>query len=224
MKKIHTLIISGLMLGLMGTANATNNTLPDVELAEKQMVIPVETVINKLKESKGYISHYTPIDSLVDTHTSKVFDSKSHNLKVNTLKSVIDHIDKTYLYQTEITHTEVKSFPKTNPLKDQYLFSATFNNGDKLVYTIIPKNEISKVNMDSKTLERTFMTEGVVSAFSNVGKQPGTYKVTQMDTANVVNGFELVDLTADKKDFRVVFRHEQDNDSEVLFAMIKKKN
>lgn len=223
MKQIHTLIISGLMLGLMGTANATSTTTANIELAEKEMVIPVETVIEKLKAKQGFISHYTPLDSLVDTQTSKVFDSKSHNLKVQALKTVIDHIDKTYLYQTAITHTEVKSFPAKNPLNTQYLFSATFNNGDKLVYTIIHKDAISKVNMDEATLERTFMTEGVTGAFSNVLKKAGTYQVAQMDTVNKVNGFELIDLNVDNKSFRVVFKHTQENDSEVLFAMIKQK-
>ncbi len=93
-KIIKAIALGIALLSVWVTANAMEKADKNRELAEVTMVVPVQSVIEKLKDKEGFIATYTPIDTLVDVGTSKVFDSKSHNLKVKTLKSVIDHIDK----------------------------------------------------------------------------------------------------------------------------------
>lgn len=217
MKNFKTILVTSLMAGVFGTANASNLETQ----AEQQMVIPVQTVIEKLQKSSGRIENFTAIDSLVDTHTSRVFDIKTNNLRVTSLKSIINHIDKTYLYSSKIEHTEVKSYPKYSALKDYYIFNATFTNGDKLVYTVVPKTDEAKNKINNATLERIFMLEGVVPSFEKVDASKQT--IQQMDTVNFVNGFELIDFKSNNKDYRVVFKQIEGQNENTLFAMIKKK-
>ena len=222
-KIIKAIALGIALLSVWVTANAMEKADKNRELAEVTMVVPVQSVIEKLKDKEGFIATYTPIDTLVDVGTSKVFDSKSHNLKVKTLKSVIDHIDKTYLYQSNVSHTEVKSYPKFSKLDSNYLLNATFTNGDKLVYTIIPEADIKKAKTDDLTLNRLFMTEGIASSFSHVHKAPCSQKISKMDTVNFVNEYELIDLVADDKEYRVIFKSEMNGDDRILYAMIKRK-
>lgn len=217
MKNFKTILVTSLMAGIFGSANASNLETQ----AEQQMVIPVQTVIEKLKEKNGRIENFTAIDSLVDTHTSRVFDIKTNNLRVTSLKSVIKHIDKTYLYGSKIEHTEVKSYPKYSALKNYYIFNATFTNGDKLVYTVVPKKDTANQNINKATIERIFMLEGVVPSFEKIDREKQT--IQKMDTVNIVNGFELIDFTSNNKNYRVVFKEIEGEEDNTLFAMIKKK-
>lgn len=222
-KAMNAIALGVALLGATTGINAMEKAEKNRDLAEVTMVVPVQAVIENIKEKKGFIATFTPIDSLVDVKTSKVFDSKSHNLKVKTLKSVIDHIDKTYLYQSNVSHTEVKSYPKFSKLDKNYLLNASFTNGDKLIYTIIAERDIEKAKLDDFALNRLFMTEGVAGSFSHINKTPGSYNVTKMDTVNIVNGYELIDFVADNKEYRVVFKNEKNGDDRILYAMIKQK-